>query len=264
MAAKTIVLGNHKGGVCKTTLAVNLADAFVREGIEVLVIDIDPQANSTKHLLGYDVSPSVTLAHLFAQNGTLAQAIVQETSIKGVHLIPGHLDLAAMEWDLLKDAFTSAALLRETLAPILNFYDVIIIDCPPSLGFYTTTALVAADAVFVPVESGSKFALTGTDDFKKSINKAMRVNSRLKTVAGILTKHDARKKVCKLAAAELPSKFPLVLSSYWPETTNVAQALVLGQTILQYKNDDIASKQIRTMAREIIELVGIESKEAVA
>ncbi len=261
MTAKVFALTNHKGGVCKTTLTVTLADAFQREGLEVLVVDLDPQANATKHMYGYDVEPSVTLADLFRGRGTLAEAIIQETKIKSVHLIGGHLNLAAMEWDLLRDAYTSATLLRDTLAPVLEFYDVIILDCPPSLGFYMTTALVAADAIFVPVESGSKFALTGTDDVKHSIERARRINPNLKTVAAILTKHDARKKVCKLTANELPNRFPNVLASYWPDTTNVEQALVLGQTILQFKNDDIASKQARAMAREIMDLTGLKAKE---
>lgn len=263
MAAKIFALANHKGGVCKTTISVTLADAFQREGLDVLVVDLDPQANATKHLFGYDAEPSVTIADLFRGKGTLAQAIIQETRVKSVHLIGAHLDLSAIEWDLLRDPYTSATILRDVLAPVMEFYDVIILDTPPSLGFYMTTALVAADAVFVPVESGSKFALTGTDDVRNSIAKAKRANPNLKTVAAILTKHDARKKVCKLTANELPSRFPHVLSSYWPDTTNVEQALVMGQTILQFKNDDIASKQARLMAREIMGLTGLEAKEAV-
>lgn len=259
--AKIFSLANHKGGVCKTTLAVNLADAFGRDGYDVLLVDLDPQGNATRLVYSFEETPSVTVERILDGSASVAEAIVENTHIDGVHLIGATLKLASLERQLQQTPFSSISLLHTKLAAVADAYDVIILDTPPALNFLTANALAASDAVVVPIESGSKLSLLGTDDMLEFIAQARRVNPRLKYDGAVLTKHDARKKMCKITAGAVRDYYERVLSASLPSTTDIHKAQASAQTILQYDRDHTASREVVAMAREMGGLVGLEKKE---
>lgn len=259
--AKIIAIANHKGGVCKTTLAVSLADAFQREGFDVLLVDLDPQANATSLAYSFEETPAVTVERVLDGSASIAEAIVEKTKIDRVHLIGSTLKLASLERQLQQTPFSSTTLLAQKLAPVRDAYDIIILDTPPSLSFLTANALATADAVLVPIESGSKLSLVGTDDMLEFIRQARSANPRLQYGGAILTKHDNRKKMCKIMSAAVRDYYDNVLEATMPPTTDIHKAQAGGQTILQYDRDHTASKEIVKMARELMRILDLKEAQ---
>lgn len=261
MAAKIISLANHKGGVCKTTLSVNLSDALAREGLDVLLVDLDPQSNATRLVYDFEETPAVTIEKVLDSRESIATAIVENTHIDGVHLIGSTLKLAVLERQLQQTPFSSTSLLKQKLAALSEAYDVIVLDTPPALSFLTANALAASDVVMVPIESGSKLSLLGTDDMLEFIKQARSANPQLKFGGAILTKHDARKKMCKITAGAVRDYYEHVLEASLPSTTDIHKSQAGGQTILQYDRDHNASREIVAIAREIMKIAGLSSKQ---
>ena len=259
--AKIITFANHKGGVCKTTLSVCIADALSREGLDILVVDLDPQSNATRLLYSFEETPSVTIERVMDGSASVAEAIVEDSRIDDVHLIGSSLKLASLERQLQQTPFSSTSLLRNKLAVVDDAYDIIIIDTPPSLNFLTANALAASDMVLVPIESGSKLSLVGTDDMLEFIRQARSANSRLMFGGAILTKHDARKKMCKITAGAVRGYYDSVLEATFPTSTDIHKSQAQGQTILQYDRDHTASKEVVAMAREIMGKLGLKTKK---
>jgi chromosome partitioning protein len=259
--AKIICLANHKGGVCKTTLSVCLADAFAREGLDVLLVDLDPQANATRLVYDFEESPAVTIEKVLDGRESIAAAIVENTHIDGVHLIGSTLKLAVLERQLQQTPFSSTSIVRQKLALVVDEYDVIILDTPPALNFLTANALAASDIVMVPIESGSKLSLLGTDDMLEFIKQGRMANPQLRFGGAILTKHDARKKMCKITAGAVRDYYDHVLTASLPTTTDIHKSQAGGQTILQYDRDHNASREIVAIAREIAAIAELPLKE---
>jgi chromosome partitioning protein len=257
MAAKVFSYANHKGGVCKTTLTVCLADAFSREGYRVLVLDLDPQGNATRLLYSFDDAPPIPLERLLDGTTSIAEAILQNTRIDNVHLIGSTLKLANLEDEMRRTPFSATTMIRTALEPVRDVYDVILLDTPPALNFLTANALAASNMVFVPIESGSKLSLLGTDDMLRFIAQAKRANPGLEFGGAILTKHDARKTMCKLAAASIEGYYNKVLQATLPPSTDIHKAQAAGQTILQYDREHTASRNVVAMAREMATLAGL-------
>lgn len=262
--AQIISLANHKGGVCKTTLSVSLSDAFARDGLDVLLVDLDPQSNATRLAYSFDETPSVTIERVLDGTASVAEAIVEKTNIEGVHMIGSTLKLAVLERQLQQTPFSSTTLLRSKLAALQDVYDVIVLDTPPALNFLTANALAASNSVLVPIESGSKLSLLGTDDMLEFIKQARNANPTLRFGGAILTKHDERKKMCKITSAAVRDYYAEVLSASLPQTTDIHKAQAAGQTILQYDREHTASRQIINMSREIMQGLGLASKKGKA
>lgn len=261
MTAKTIAFSNHKGGVAKTSLSVNVADALARDGYSVLFVDLDPQGNGTQLVYGYDETPSITIEQVLAGKESIAAAIVDKTQIPGVSLIGATLKLARLERDLQLTPFASTSILLTKLQSVRDVFDVIILDTLPALSFLTANALAAADCVFVPVESGSKLALVGTDDMLEFVSQAKTVNPRLKLGGAVLTKHDGRKKLCKITQAVIGDYFDTVLGHVLPQSADIGKSQAVGQTVLQYDRECTASREVVEIAREIATIAGL-TKEA--
>jgi chromosome partitioning protein len=259
--ADVIVFANHKGGVGKTSLAVSTADALARDGFEVLLVDLDPQANATQLLYSFDSVPSITIEKVLDGSANLANAIIEETRVSGVHLIGSTLKLASLERQLLSTPYASTALLYNKLKPILPLYDIVIIDTPPALSYLTANALSAGDFVFVPIESGNKLALMGAEDMKDFIAGGREANSRLKLGGAVLTCHDGRKKVCQLTAVAVGDYYDAVCETMIPQSVDMQKAHALGKTPLQLDRDSPTSKAIVALAREIEHVAGLKPKK---
>lgn len=260
--SKIIAFANHKGGVCKTTVTLSIADALSREGLSVLVVDLDPQANATSLLFSTQEAPSVPIEKVLEGSSSIAEAIIHETKVDDVHMIGATLKLGKLEREMQhRPFFSSTSLLHEKLKAVADVYDVILIDTPPALNFLTANAMIASDFVFVPVISGSKLSLLGTDDMLEFVGNARKSTGRLTFGGAILTQHDGRKTMCKIGAGAVKSYYGTVLAATLPPTTDMHKAEAGGQTILQYHRDHPASRALVAMAREIAGIVGLPVKE---
>lgn len=262
--AKTIAFANHKGGVRKTTLAVCTADALTRDGYKVLLVDLDPQMHATTLAYSYNSVPGNTVEKVLDGTITVGEAIVESPTIPGVHLLGSTLDLTNLENQLRQTPFSSTLLVRDMLARVESIYDVIILDTAPALNFLTANALAAADAVFVPIESGSSLSMIGMNDLLRFIKEAKRVNPKLEFGGAILTMHDARKTLCQLTASSIEQAFGKVLASSLPVSEAMRQAQALGKTILATDRESTAARKIVEIAREIASVVGLRSSKEAA
>lgn len=190
MSSKIISLAQQKGGVGKTTTAINLGSALVKNNRRVLLVDLDPQGALSA---GFGINPlslENTIYSVLCSSSVLLSDVIIKTA-SGCDLVPSNIDLAAAEVELVSEPGREH-FLREALSPILNKYDYILIDCQPSLGLLTLNALSASSGVIIPVQT-QYFALRGMDLLFQTIEKVQaRLNSKLKIIGLLPTMYDAR------------------------------------------------------------------------
>ena len=240
---------NQKGGVGKTTTAVNVAACVAEAGYETLLVDIDPQANATVGLgLPKDGEPNV---YSVLTGGAPAAAALVATSIDRLTVLPSHPDLAGANVELPRQA-GSENLLREALATIASRFAFTILDCPPSLGPLTVNALVAADRVIVPVQT-EYFALEGLAGLLDTLALVQReLNPRL-TVAGmLLTMHDNRTRLARDVEREVREHFPaLVFDTVIPRNVRIGEAPSHGLPVTHHDPHCLGSDAYFELSKEV-------------
>ena len=249
--SKVIAVANQKGGVGKTTSAVNIAASLGAKGKNTLLVDIDPQGNSTSGV-GFDRRSLETTSYDILINGAKGQDAVRQTAFAGLSVIPSSADLAAAEIEL-ADIPAREAVLKNALAPLRAAYDFILIDCPPSLGLITTNALNAADSVLIPVQC-EYYALEGLSQLMNSVQAVKRrYNDRLEIEGVLLTMYDGRLNLTQQVVTEIKKYFPRkVFSTVIPRTVRLSEAPSYGQPILYYDRSNKGAQAYSALTDEIL------------
>ena len=254
--ATVISVVNQKGGVGKTTTTINLGAALAELGRRVLVVDLDPQHSLSVGLGVYPAQIESSIYNLLMDESTNVENFLLKTSVPGMDLIPGHRDLAAAEMGLI-NVIAREKRLKQRLEPILDFYDVILIDCLPSLGILTINALTASTGVIVPLEC-EYFALRGVgliDETIKSIQK--NTNPDLKLIGILATMFDRKTMHSRDVLERLDEVFPNhVFDTLIGRTVRFSESTAKGEPITQYANNSAGASAYRRLARELIFIGG--------
>ncbi|MEY3591898.1 MAG: hypothetical protein RLZZ38_867 [Bacteroidota bacterium] len=248
---KIIAIANQKGGVGKTTTSINLGGCLGVLEYKTLIIDADPQANSTSGL-GFDPK-SVKNIYDCLVNGSHPDDAILETSNPNLFVLPSHVDLVGAELEMINMP-NREYLLKEALAQIKDDYDFILIDCSPSLGLITVNALVAADAVMIPVQC-EYFALEGLSKLLNTIKIVQgRLNPELEIEGMVLTMYDTRLRLANQVVDEVKTHFQeLVFDTVIHRNTTLSEASSHGTTVIMYDASSKGAINYLNFARELLQ-----------
>ncbi|PQL89741.1 ParA family protein [Apibacter sp. wkB309] len=248
---KIIAIANQKGGVGKTTTAVNLAAAIGVLEKKVLLIDADPQANASSGL-GINIEEVEYGTYEVLEHSASARDAIQPSTSPNVELIPAHIDLVAAEIELV-DKVNREYMLKEALKDIKDEYDFIIIDCAPSLGLITLNALTAADSVIIPIQC-EYFALEGLGKLLNTINSVQKLHNPDLTIEGLLlTMYDARLRLSNQVVEEVKTHFPdMVFDSLIQRNVRLSEAPSFGESILKYDAESKGAINYILLAEEVL------------
>ena len=249
MPGRIYAVANQKGGVGKTTTAVNLAACLAQAGERVLLVDLDPQANATSGL-GERANGTSSCDLL---DGAPPSELVRQTRFENLDLIPSKPDLAGTAADLARRG-DGERFLAETLAPAAESHAFVFVDCPPSLGPLTVNALAAANRVLVPVQA-EYYALEGLTQLVSSLGMIRtRLNPELALAGVILTMVDGRTKLSSDVAAELERHFgPLLFRARIPRSVRIAEAPSHGEPVITYDPRSAGAEAYWKVAMELVE-----------
>jgi chromosome partitioning protein len=242
-------IANQKGGVGKTTTAVNVAACIAEAGYRTLLVDIDAQANATVGL-GVPKGRTPNVYDVLAGDASAADALI-ETDIANLSLLPAHPDLAGAAMELPRQP-GSETRLRDALAPVRERFAFTLLDCPPSLGPLTVNALVAADRVIVPVQT-EYFALEGLAGLLDTLQLIQReLNPRLAVAGMLLTMHDGRTRLARDVEREVRAHFPaLVFDTVIPRNVRIGEAPSFGRPVIHHDPHCPGADAYFSLAREV-------------
>ena len=249
--AKIIAVSNQKGGVGKTTTAVNLAACLGVAGKKTLLVDADPQGNATSGV-AIDKSKVKFSTYDILVEGKKAEECIITTPYSNLHVLPSSIDLAAAELEIAEKPHREA-LLKNAILPIKQYYDYIIIDCPPSLGLITANALTLADSFLVPIQC-EYYALEGLSQLMSTVRRIKRqYNPSIELEGVLLTMYDGRLNLTQQVVGEIKKFFPgKVFKTVVPRGVRLSEAPSFGMPVIYYDKNCKGSYSYTELSNEII------------
>jgi len=248
---RVLAVVNQKGGVGKSTTAVNLAAGLGEQGAKVLLVDLDPQGNATSGY-GLDKNQRQECIYNALLGDTPIEELIEPVEVEHVFVVPATIQLAGAEIELVS-AFSREAKLKSVLAPVVDDFDYVIIDCPPSLGLLTVNALTAAQGVLIPVQC-EYYALEGLSKLLESVRLVKtHLNPSLEVFGVLMTMFDARTRLSAQVVDEVKDFFgDKVFTTVIPRTVRLSEAPSFGQPVTLYDSSGRGAEAYRSLAKEVI------------
>nr|AIE90716.1 chromosome segregation ATPase (parA, soj) [uncultured marine thaumarchaeote AD1000_06_A03] len=247
-----VAIANQKGGVGKTTTAINLASALALHGKSTLLIDLDPQANSTLSFIERE-NIKKTAFDVISDSSCVLKDVIQETKQENLWVVPSHISLAKLEANLVGE-LDSHFRLKDKISSVRKKFSYVVIDCPPTLGLLTVNALVSATHLLIPIQS-SYFALEGTDDLLETIEKVRtRANPRLKILGVLITMFDKRTSLARDIRSQINKVFGnKVFKTVISKNVRLEESPAYREAIFDFAPESVGARDYYSLCEEVMD-----------